>query len=149
MLVKSLEVSHRPNYQKWYNLETNYTQRHSHYNFPHSFSHFWKKLYRHIPEIKGYPFLAFFFSKSFLKSFVFVYCRSAVMQNFVWIRCFLKSRMFYFKQKRFTFLSKSEFRVACEQCACLHFSRYSCSPGSICCHSRQTQTHTADIIWYL
>lgn len=92
---------------------------------------------------------SFFFSKSLLKNFVFFYYRSAVMQKIVSIRCSSKSRIFFFKQKRFAFPSKSQFRVACEQWACLHFSRHSCSPGSMCCYSRQTRAHTADTIWYL
>lgn len=88
-----------------------------------------------------------FFSKSLLKNFIFVYFRSAVMQKLVSVRCFPESRVFYSKQKRFAFPSKSVHRVACEQCACSHFSRYSCSPCSMCCHSRQTRTRTADTIW--
>lgn len=70
-------------------------------------------------KLRDILFSPFFFPKPLLKNFVFVCCRSAVS-----IKYFPKSRMFYFKQKTFAFPSKSESRAACEQCACLHFSRY-------------------------
>ena len=98
-----------------------------------------------LKDILFFPF----FPKPLLKNFVFIYSRSAVMQKLVSVRWFPKIRMFYLKQKRFAFRTKSEFKVACEQYAYLHFSRHSCSPGSMCCHSRQTQTHTTETVWYL
>lgn len=85
-----------------------------------------------------------FFPKTTSEKFCLLCCRSAVS-----IKYFPESRMFFFKQKRFSFPSKSESRVTREQSAHLHFSRYSCSPGSMCCHSRQTQTNSVETIWYL